>query len=377
MKDRLITLGSQDLAHYIDPLTAKQEFISDEKLGYLRYLEKLVGQLDFSKGKSIAVLGVGQGFELRYINRVLNRRGLTVPLYGIDYSGEIIARLSEARADKGIRDIDERVIPKILDIRELSKGLAPNSSGLLILSSVLHEIESEAGWAEVKAVAREQDIVLSEGGIVIVRDFCPPPKIDKEDLQVKFITDEAKAFFKLFVKYYSPRTKPNWENEWDWTNGRSVKMSSRFFFEATQHFRMWDMDYWKKIGREALEETFFRGWSQLREGYILGTKKHDTPSKIIDAFKAAASERGSRYLDKTYLLFDNEYDGLIRANFQYRIKGRQGGADLFPTKRILSVLYKIPKGMGIKEAEKQMGDLDNIFGQVDKERQLTWKMKIS
>ncbi len=329
------------IPQYLDP-TSLYNGLTPEKKAYIEFIKSLVKWIDFTKKDRIAIFGVGRGLESQVIAEALDSRQTNgepyltdTKLQSIDISSAILENLRKSAFSDRIKS--GLVHANLLN---LPKNIFPhNSYNLIAMSSILHEIQSEKNWQGAVSVFREAERILAPGGYIVIRDFYIPTSARQI---LAFKTPLAKKFFQYFCLNFQHAKGTNWQKEWLLINKNRIESSSAFAFELLQHFRMFYRNYYKNLGEKVF--NFFAQWQELHESYSLMPNR--SVSTVPEIIKSLGETIKTNYACAYFFTFDNGEDQILMNNFscsELSLKtGQQIKSGLFPTKKIVIVLYKFP-----------------------------------
>lgn len=329
---------------YLDPKSLYTG-LAPEKKSYIEFIKLLVERIDITSKQRIAVFGVGRGLESQVIAEALDSREqkgepyvIDIKLQSIDTSSAILENLRKSA-------LSERIKLGLVEanLLNLPKNIFPNSSyALVTMSAILHEIQGEKNWQGAISVFRQALDILSPGGYLVIRDFFIPTSARQI---IEFKTPLAKKFFTYFSLHFQKNKGKSWQKKWVFIRKNNIECTSTFAFEFLQHFRNFYRNYYKNLGDKVFD--FFPFWQELDESYALLPNRS---TSIVGKIVKSLDKRPTK--NSVYAYFfasDSEDDHILTSHFfcsEVSSKtGKQIQSNLFPTRKLVIVLYKRPSKM--------------------------------
>jgi len=189
----------------------------------------------------IIELGCGNGTVLSLIAE----RFPAAEIVGVDYDEDNLA----AAADRLCGDRVQLVRLDLRNLRDLDEW--QEKFDTVVLSSVLHEVESRYGLDTSCMVIQETRRLLSEGGMFLFRDGVKP---ETRDAVLRFKTPYARSKFERFVGEYYREIKFSLSGD----DGSAIRISAfdlhdfacKYYFEG----ELWDRDMMESFGSRTLRQ---------------------------------------------------------------------------------------------------------------------------
>ncbi len=354
------------------PSYMRDRYYSGEKSAYLKMVGKfstLVSYLFEDSLKSyppFMVLGSGSGAEsFSMVRNLLEVYKRPNKIINIDINRLALARIKDKAAEFGLPRVGENLVSADVHALPFMGETKNEGFGLVLLSSVLHEIQSFEGWKSTATVFREAERVLMHGGFLVVREFLPPkPK----PCAIEFKTAWAKNFFNKFVDNFRKNYQMEWLTEWDWKtmNGRMIATGSRFAWEIFLHARMFKREC-EQFGEDQAFASF-ASWRELEERYTLATQA-SKPLSIAHHLVASSGHPPGKWAFFSRVVPDNVDDRFLNEHFAYFEHGSSGGRRFEPvpikTKRMWLFLHKHPENLTqpqqLSHRRRRVGEMIDSF----------------
>ena len=238
----------------------EDQVVAKEKLSKLTSLIK--------NPKNLLSVGVDGGEEIRAAISLFGINGTDV--YGLDLDPKTLQLAKERLNRYGLN-------ANLVLGSAIKLPFTNNSVDVILASAVMHEVYSYAsnGKEAWKRAFVEASRVLSEGGLLLVRDFSATPS-DK-NVELRFKSGFSKRFYEYFRSNY--RQFKGWEiqtvdmldkrsyGETDYPNvdqkTDSIKLAVSKISELVMHFRNFKADYNK--GMIKLDDPM---WKEINEVYL-------------------------------------------------------------------------------------------------------------
>lgn len=356
--------SGSSIPSYLDARMANLEALTIEKRYYLAFLGNLVKALPFNSKQAVSVLGVGPGLECLEIARALatrEDRGEETPLFSLDIRPEILEALRERTDDpkitSGITLGDACNLP--------NPPFADNSSGLVVISSVLHEIFSRYGWSGIETALKEAGRIVAPGGYLLFREFYPPLP-GRQIIELK--TSVAKRFFAEFDRYFPLIGEKAQRKSWSWlTPKEKFVITNQFAFELLLHFRMFCKNLYQLQGEKAFDG--FSQWQELNERYALKRPGHPlSPDDIMDGIREtlAGPWRSplANYASIFFVFPDRDDLPIVKEHFEWRSTTGNGPSRM-EFNRLCMVFCKLeptPEGLDPKTRKNLL--IDQSFAKI-------------
>lgn len=172
---------------------------------FLNFVKKLEPLSEFMQNPhSVVSIGVGGGIELRVLYELFKEKNTEI--IGVDLSRKAIAS-----AQNYLKEHNTQV--SLIQSSAVEMPFKYNSSHIdgIVLSAVMHEIYSyveDGKTAWIKAV-QEAFMVLSDDGVLLLRDFAGPETNDQ--VEISFLNQESKDFYNYFIERF--RTFDTWSGD--------------------------------------------------------------------------------------------------------------------------------------------------------------------
>lgn len=325
---------------------------------FLNFVKKLEPLSEFMQSpRSVVSIGVGGGIELRVLYELFKEKNTEI--IGVDLSRKAIAS-----AQNYLKEHNTQV--SLIQSSAVEMPFKYNNTHIdgIVLSAVMHEIYSyveDGKTAWIKAV-QEASRVLSDGGVLLLRDFAGPETNDNDEVEILFLNQESKDFYNYFIERF--RTFDNWSgdevkkmkdkrNKHDnypllSENQMSVTLPFGIAAELMLHCRNYVSDF-----KNGIINVFPNDWKEIDERYFV-------PDPDTEVFSLMSSEK---YKEKVLLHANNKLkqDGYKLECLRSKIIARP------------DTVNEIKKYFSVKHKNKTQ---EELLGQITSKMELVFKKQL-
>ena len=240
-------------------------------------------------------------------------------------------------------------------------GIEDETVGLVIASSLLHDVKSYYGQTKMDQALSEFKRVLAPQGLFLIREFRPQ---SQRPCILKLNSDFSRRFFPQFNSCFEPGKREKWRSV-EQIEEDTFKTSRRYAQEVMLHcrhlYRDWTAEETDDGREKVLTSLASKAWDQLDESYIPARngQSYEEPKQMIEDLGLADPQ----YATASYQVINHEDDPWIREHFA--LFSTEGEELSFHDTRMVILAQKVDENSNVSHAKmkfrklRQMA-LDNL-----------------